>query len=59
MSVRDLEQSKSILPILGMYKDGKLTVDGYLERKREEKKLEEGITRSCRQKMNTIPLKTQ
>jgi len=29
-----------ILPILGMYSDGKLTVDGYLERKRADKEME-------------------
>jgi len=33
-------ESRSILPILGMYTDGRLTVDGYLERKRVEKGLE-------------------
>ena len=27
-------------PFFGMYKDGKLTVDGYLERKRRDKELE-------------------
>ena len=27
-------------PFLGMYTDGKLTVDGYLERKRMDKRLE-------------------
>lgn len=31
---------RSILPILGMYSDGKLTVDSYLERKRRDKELE-------------------
>ena len=30
----------SVLPILGMYSDGKLTVDGYLERKHSDKELE-------------------
>ena len=34
------DSPKSILPVLGMYTDGKLTVDGYLERKRADKELE-------------------
>ena len=38
--IKDLTKSKSILPILGMYTDGKLTVDGYLEQKRIDKELE-------------------
>ena len=32
--------SRSILPILGMYTDGKLTVDGYLKRKYADKEIE-------------------
>lgn len=38
--VKDSTKPKSILPILGMYTDGKLTVDGYLERKHADKELE-------------------
>ena len=38
--VDDVVDGRLILPILGMYTDGKLTVDGYLERKRAEKELE-------------------
>ena len=34
------EAGKSSCPFLGMYTDGKLTVDGYLERKRADKELE-------------------
>jgi hypothetical protein len=36
----DSAKSQSILPILGMYTDGKLTVDGFLERSRADKELE-------------------
>ena len=36
----DLKDRRSILPILGMYSDGKLTVDGYLERKHADKEFE-------------------
>ena len=36
----DSTRAKSILPIYGMYTDGKLTVNGYLERKRADKELE-------------------
>jgi len=32
---------RSILPILGMYSDGKLTVDSYLKQKRADKELEQ------------------
>ena len=38
--VDDLTKAKSILPIFGMYTDGRLTVDGYLEQKRADKELE-------------------
>ena len=38
--INDTRKDKSILPILGMYADGKLTVDGYLSRKRKEKTLD-------------------
>jgi hypothetical protein len=33
-------KKNNILPILGMYSDGKLTVDNYLEQKRIDKELE-------------------
>ena len=36
----NIDERRAILPILGMYSDGKLTVDGYLERKRADKELE-------------------
>ena len=32
--------NRSILPIVGMYSDGKLSIDGYLERKRMDMELE-------------------
>ena len=38
--MEDSGKPKSILPILGMYKDGKLTVDGYLSGKYSDKGLE-------------------
>ena len=34
------DSTKLILPILGMYNDGKLTVDGYLTRKYADQELE-------------------
>ncbi|MCL2355702.1 MAG: hypothetical protein FWC70_00915 [Defluviitaleaceae bacterium] len=34
------EASISSCPFLGMYTDGKLTINGYLERKRADKRLE-------------------
>ena len=34
------EKTASNCPFLGMYTDGKLTVDGFLERKRADKELE-------------------
>ena len=38
--VEESNNKASILPILGMYTDGKLTVDGFLERKRADMELE-------------------
>jgi len=38
--IKESPDGRSILPILGMYSDGKLTVDGYLKRKRADKELE-------------------
>ena len=38
--VKNPSKAKSIMPIYGMYTDGKLTVDNYLERKRKDKELE-------------------
>jgi hypothetical protein len=37
--VNELAKTVSHCPFLGMYTDGKLTVDGYLERKRTETEL--------------------
>jgi len=37
---KDMEKPVSNCPFLGLYTDGKLTVDGYLERKRANKELE-------------------
>ena len=34
------DERRTILPILGMFSGGKLTVDGYLERKRTDKESE-------------------
>ena len=38
--VKESMESVNNCPFLGMYTDGKLTVDGYLERKRRDKELE-------------------
>jgi len=38
--IKESVESKAGCPFLGMYADGKLTVDGYLERKRMDKGLE-------------------
>jgi len=38
--LKEIEKSVSSCPFLGFYTDGKLTVDGYLKRKRADKELE-------------------
>ena len=38
--IKESDKPISNCPFLGMYKDGRLTVDGYLERKRRDKELE-------------------
>ena len=38
--IEEQNDGRSVLPILGMYTDGKLTVDGYLKHKREDLELE-------------------
>ena len=38
--LREVGKVKASCPFLGLYTDGKLTVDGYLARKRKEKELE-------------------
>jgi hypothetical protein len=38
--VNDVEPQKQYCPFIGLYNDGKLTVDGYLARKRMDKELE-------------------
>jgi len=38
--VKESTEPKSKCPFWGMYTDGKLTVNGYLERKRKDKELE-------------------
>ena len=38
--IKESGKTVSNCPFLGMYSDGKLTVDGYLENKRAEKELE-------------------
>ena len=38
--IKESKKPTNNCPFLGMYKDGKLTVDGYLQRKRRDKELE-------------------